>query len=224
MKIMKAAILFFLVCMQTVYAGVTPHGKIDQVTVELIAAIEEGKQYYDDEPSRFYQKIDTLIDPLFDFPSFTRAVMGPFGQRSYYSSLNAEQKQQFKEDYKRFVSVFKNSLIQTYAKGLLAFSGEKIEVLPPSKDDQNNIAAGEAVAVKQEIAGEDKTLVISYKMKADKRGEWMVRNVTIDSVNVGQLYQNQFVAAMKKHHNNFSVVIDNWMIEIKEIKTEQASI
>jgi phospholipid transport system substrate-binding protein len=60
-------------------------------------------------------------------------------------------------------------------------------------------------------------------MRPNKAGDWLVRNVTIDSVNVGQLYQNQFLAAMKKQNNNFSKVIDNWVIEQADLKRDAAS-
>ena len=76
-----------------------------------------AKDYFDLEPERFYIVVDSVLSPVVDFKSFTRSVMGPFGQRDYYASLSAEQRKVFKQEYVLFVATFKQGLVQTYAKG-----------------------------------------------------------------------------------------------------------
>ena len=100
----------------------------------------------------------------------------------------------------------------------------KITVMPADEVSLKNIAAGNSVDVDQEVEGSDKTFTITYKMRPNKKGEWMLRNVSIESINVGRLYRNQFEAAMKKHQGNFSVVIDEWVVEAKDLDKEREEI
>jgi len=197
-------------------AADAPHQRIEQTTQQLIVKIVEAKGYFEKDPERFYAEVDTILSPLVDFKSFARAVMGPFGTRDYYKSLNAEQRSQFKSDYARFVETFKSGLISTYAKGLLVFDGQKITVIPATAEEQALIAEKKAVSVLQTIAASSETYEISYKMAPNKAGEWKLKNVVIESINVGQLYRNQFVSAMKKYDNNFAKLIDNWIAETED--------
>ncbi len=193
-----------------------PHQRIEQTTEQLIVEITNAKAYFDEDPERFYAVVDGLLSPVVDFKTFTRSVMGPFGQRDYYVSLSKEEREQFKQDYKRFVQTFKQGLIASYAKGLFVFDGQEITVLSATQEDSAAIKAGKPVTVKQAIKATQDEYVVQYRMAKSKKGDWVVRNVVIESINVGQLYQNQFVASMKKHGNNFSLVIDQWVNDTKD--------
>lgn len=197
-----------------------PHQTIDEATVELLQLITDAKTYFSDDPERYYREIDTLVTPLIEFSSFARSVMGPYGSKEYYRSLKTkEERAAFKANYKRFVKTFREGLINTYAKGLLAFSGEKIAVLPATDAQKALIAAGKSVKVKQQIHGQEKVYTITYKMRPNKKGEWKMRNVVIDSINVGQLYRNQFTSSMNKYDNDFARVIDNWVVDAQSAET-----
>ena len=199
-----------------------PYQVIVAATEELSALVKSAQLYYEEEPERYFQAIAQWADPLIDFPSFTRSVMGDYGTRAYYQSLTDEQKAQFKTDYRDFVTTFKNGLISTYAKGLLAFHGQKIDVLPLTEEQQANAKANKPVDVKQTIQGKQKLYTVTYKMSPNKEGKWLLRNVQIDSVNVGQLYRQQFVASMQRHEQDFSKVIANWVIDAKGMDDEVA--
>jgi phospholipid transport system substrate-binding protein len=153
--------------------------------------------------------------------------MGPFGKRDYYASLNADQRQQFKVDYREFVETFKAGLIQTYAKGLLVFDGQKITIAPASEDELALVAQGKTVTVIQIINATSDVYTLRYKMSMNKQKQWVLKNVVMESINVGQLYQNQFLSAMKKHNNDFPTVIAQWISETKQagfkVKTDQGS-
>jgi phospholipid transport system substrate-binding protein len=221
----KFALLFSLLIFHSVaFAAVqTPHEKIAVVTQQVISAIDGAKGYFDKDPQRFYTEVEGILTPLVDFPSFTRSVMGPFGTKAYYQSLKTPtEKEAYKKNYQRFVDTFKGGLITTYGKGLLAFNGQKIEIVPATAIDLQNVAKGDYVDVIQTIQGEDALYQVIYKMRPDKKGEWMLRNVTIETINVGLLYRNQFVELMAKHKNDFGVVIDNWTVESKDTEDQSA--
>lgn len=215
MQVYRRLLLFFVSLALATLAHAepkTPHQKVDGITQQLIDLIVEAKTYFDEDPDRYYQGVEKLLDPLIDFPSFTRSVMGDYGTRDYYQSLADEPaRQAFRDNYARFVKTFKTGLIHTYAKGLLAFNGQEIVVLPPSPEELALIRQGEPVDVSQRISSNGESYLLVYKMRPDKHGEWFLRNVLIDSVNVGQLYRNQFAAAMDKYQQDFALVIDNWV-------------
>lgn len=197
----------------------TPHEKIAVVTDQVIALIKDAKTYADKDPQRFYHQVEQILDPMVDFPSFTRGVMGSYGTKNYYQSLKTQaERDNYKKNYDRFVKTFKQGLINTYGKGLLAFSGEKIEIMPASKEDKVRIAKGDYVDVVQAIHGKDAKYQVIYKMRPDKNGQWKLRNVTIETINVGLLYRNQFLESMAKYKNDFGRVIDNWTVEAKTLE------
>ena len=199
----------------------TPHETVDVITEELIELILQAKTYYDKDPERYYAAVEKLLDPLIDFPSFTRSVMGNYGTREYYQSLDSDQaKAEYRETYRRFVHVFKEGLINTYAKGLLAFSGQNIVVLPPSEEEKQLIENRKPVDVVQRISSDGDIYEVVYRMRPDGEGRWLLRNVLIESVNVGSLYRNQFASAMGKYNQDFSRVVDNWIDEIQQAEDE----
>lgn len=198
-----------------------PHKTIEQATVSLVDVIVAAKGYYEQDPDRYYHEIEQLVEPLIDFPTFARSVMGPYGTRDYYISLKTpEAREVFKQQYSQFVETFKQGLINTYGKGLLAFNGQTIAVQPPTEEDQQLIAQGESVNVVQKIQGANETYTITYKMRPDKDGSWLVRNVTIESINVGLLYRNQFVASMNKYSGDLEKVVGNWLQDAKDAESQ----
>ena len=41
-------------------------------------------------------------------------------------------------------------------------------------------------------------------------GQWKVRNVIVEGINIGLLFRDQFAQAMKANRNDLDAVIDNW--------------
>ena len=52
--------------------------------------------------------------------------------------------------------------------------------------------------------------VIEYQMRRGKKGEWRLRNLIVETINLGVIYRNQFQAAAKDAGGDLNVVIDNW--------------
>jgi phospholipid transport system substrate-binding protein len=50
-------------------------------------------------------------------------------------------------------------------------------------------------------------------MRQDRGGEWKLRNVTIEAVNLGLVYQSQFSSAAKQYDGDIDRVIDNWSVD-----------
>ena len=189
-----------------------PYQIVQQTTEQVIAIIRDGKSYYDKDPARFNQQIETVMNKVVDFESFARGVMGPYAGAQRYQALTSEQeKNDFRARIARFSETFKHGLVETYAKGLLKFDGQKIETLPPHKGD--DVASG-SVAVLQNIYGAaDKPYVVQYSMRRNRDGVWKLQNVIIEGINLGQTYRSQFAAAADHYHGDLEQVIANWHVE-----------
>lgn len=220
------ALLLALVLAMPLWAadgGKTPHQVVEATTQAVLKVITDGKQYFDKDPDRFYREVEAVLGPIVDFDGFSRSVMGRYGGPQYFRGLKtAEEKKQYVDQVKRFSDTFKNGLVRTYGKGLLTFEGQKIEVMPPRQGDIDRIKKGAAVDVTQLIHGSaDKPYVVRYKMRLDKKAnEWKLRNVTIEDINVGQVYRSQFESAATKNSGDIDKVIAGWTVEPQEFSKE----
>ena len=186
-----------------------PDAAIRSATENLLQIVDGARAYFDSDPERYYAEVDAAIAPVVDFYSFSRGVMGRWGSKAYYESLGAQEKKRYQEQVGRFVRVFREGLVRTYSKGLMAFSGEAIEVHGAKPEE---IATGVATVV-QEIHGRDgNRYVIRYKMRKDADQNWRVRNVTLDTLNLGKVYQSQFASAAGKFGGDIDAVIENWSV------------
>ena len=114
---------------------------------------------------RFHRQVDVVMTEVVDFDSFARGVMGPYANLQRLPT--DVEKMQRRDQIKRFAEIFKHGLIETYAKGLLKFNGQRIETLPPRKGDD---AASNAVGVVQNIYGSgDKPYILKQNPTFCKR-------------------------------------------------------
>lgn len=196
---------------QAATTQVSAHEVVEQTTQRVMAIITEAQGYFDEDPERFYGEIEKVLDDVVDFDSFARGVMGKYASKRMYMTLQSdEEKKQFVARMRRFSDTFREGLVRTYAKGLLAFNGNRIEVLPPAED----VAIGDSVTVVQQIYGDaEKPYVVHYKLRQDRAGEWKLRNVTIEAINLGKVYQSQFASAAKLYEGDIDKVIDNWTVD-----------
>ncbi len=188
-------------------AGVTAHEVVRQTTQQVMAAVQEAQDYAEEDPERYYATIQTILDPVIDFRGFARGVMGPYATSARYRSLDEAGRAQLRDQLDRFTEVMRLGLVRTYSKGLLAFGGSRIEVSQPTPDE----AELSRVSVQQLIyADQTEPYIVMYQMGRGKDGEWQLRNVIIESVNLGEIYRNQFESAAREHDGDLDRVIDNW--------------
>jgi len=193
-----------------------PRAIIQTAVDDMVKAIESAKVYFDKEPERFHAEIDRILLPIVDFRSFARNVMGKHGSSRYQASLTDDAaRAQFDARIDRFADRFKRGLVATYAKGLLAFEGERIEVEQLAGKGKS----GDSVTVLQNIysSGAD-SIKITYKMRKNKEQHWKVRNVHLQSINLGKVYRNQFASAARQYDGDIDKVIDNWVVESQDFE------
>ncbi len=198
-----------------------PYEVVADTTQELVKVIEEARSYIDKDPKRFTSEVRRIMDDVVDFQSFARGIMGKYGSRRYYESLKTDaERAQFRDRVMRFTNSFKDGLINTYAQGLLGFNGNRIEVLPLADD----VDLSGSVGVRQDIYGERaKPYQVMYTVRQGSDGKWKLRNVVIEGLNLGRIYQNQFDAAVKQYNGEIDKVIANWTVAPQSVMEEQAA-
>jgi len=175
----------------------TAEERVEQVSDAVLALIEAARGYAQDDPERFYREITELLDPVVDFDSFARSVMAV-----HYRDATPAQR-------RRFADSFKWGLVRTYALALTEFSTGTLRVLPPAQPQRNPTRHNVRVEV---VTPSGSVYPVQYSMALSRQGEWQVRNIIVNGVNIGLTYRNQFASAMSDPRNSGSLdkVIDGW--------------
>ena len=183
------------------------HEVIRVMTSQIMAVVAEADDYAEEDPERYYQAIDELVGEVIDYRGFARKVMGPYASKKHYRSLDERGREKLRGQLVRFTEVLRTNLVTTYSKGLLAFSGSRIELSDSGREQSGQ----KTVSVKQLIYSDgSQPYVLMYQMGLDKNSQWKLRNLIIDSINLGEIYKNQFQAAARKQNGDLDAVIDNW--------------
>ena len=177
----------------------------------------EANTYFDEEPERYYREIDAALAALVDWRGFATAVMGDYYSRG--RSMDSAGRTKLKRQRDEFAETLREGLIRSYAKGLLAFGGAKMEVQGVEASPQSARIA----SVTQLVYGEaDRVYTIRYQMGQYKDGAWRLRNLIIETINLGEIYRNQFSALAKEANDDLDLVISRWNDTISEQAEELA--
>lgn len=180
-----------------------PVEMVRETSDKMLALIEEARDYAEEDPERFYREVESLLSPVVDFESFARSVMA-----AHYRDATDEQRQQFAE-------TFKWSLVRTYALALTDFENGEVVVEPPDRPPRNP----KRQTVKMEIhTDEGEVYPVLYSVVQDDSGQWQIRNLIVNGVNMGLTYRNQFNSAMRdpRFGGDLDQVIDDWGDIVRE--------
>ena len=199
----------------------TAYVLVQETTVRVMEVVADAQEYAEADPERYYRQIQDLLDPLIDFRGFARKVMGPYASSERYRSLDESGRQQLRDQLDRFTGVMRGSLVRTYSKGLLAFEGSKIELSPPktSEAPSGEKVGNSLLSVRQLIyADRKRPYEVMYQMGEEKAGDWKLRNVIIENVNLGEIYRDQFLTSAREHSGNLNAVIDSWTTVVVDVE------
>ena len=193
--------------------GSSAHEVVRSATMEVMAVVAEAQAYADDDPERYYDEVLAVLDPVVDFRGFARSVMGPYASSERYLGLDESGRAQLRAQLDSFTEVMRSGLIRTYSKGLLAFGGSRIEVSETSPEE----AQLSRVSVQQLIYSEaTEPYMVMYQMGRNKQGEWKLRNMIIESVNLGEIDRSQFEASAREYDGDLDQVIAAWSTQALE--------
>ena len=183
--------------------GQSAHDIVQTTTNQLLDDLKANKELYKSNPQDFYKALNNIVGPAVDVEGISKSIMTV----KYSRNATPAQMQRFQENFKR-------SLMQFYGNALLEFKNQGITV-GPAKDE-----SGDRTSVDMIVKGDNgATYPLSYTLNK-VNGEWKVRNVIVNGINIGKLFRDQFADAMQKNGNNLDKTIDNWAGEVAKVKQE----
>ena len=178
---------------------------ISDVTAQVMTVVAEANAYFDEDPDRYYREIDDALAGLVDWRGFATAVMGEYYSRG--RDMDQAGRANLKRQRDDFARTLREGLIRSYAKGLLAFGGARMEVQGVEASPQSARVA----SVTQLVYGEaERVYTIRYQMGQYKDGAWRLRNLIIETINLGEIYRNQFSGLARDADDDLDSVIAQW--------------
>lgn len=171
-----------------------PHKFIDTKAQEMVAVIRNNQELFAKDPELFKDKINIIFEPMVDFRRVGASVMG----KKYYLASSKEQRL-------KFIESFRTSLLDTYSSTLAQWGDQKIITIFPELTEFQKTED-----VKQNLITSSNTYPITYKVRRDKNGNWLIINIIVNGVNLGLTFRNQFQALAKEHNENIDEVIKHW--------------
>ncbi|MFV3403561.1 MlaC/ttg2D family ABC transporter substrate-binding protein [Pseudomonas sp. NY15463] len=174
---------------------------IQGTTNELLSDLKANKEQYKSNPQAFYDALNRILGPVVDADGISKSIMTV----KYSRKATPEQMQRFQENFKR-------SLMQFYGNALLEYNNQGITVDPTKAED------GDRASVGMKVTGNNGAVYpVQYTLQ-NLGGEWKVRNVIVNGINIGKLFRDQFSDAMQRNGNDLDKTIDGWAGEVAKAK------
>jgi len=189
------AFVLAILCFQNIaIAEPNPHQFIDSQAQMMVSIIKNNQELYDEDPEMFKSKINAVFEPMVDFRRVGASVMG----KKYYLAASASQRLQF-------IQAFKSSLLDTYSSTLAQWGDQEITTIFPEVSESKPTED-----VQQNLITSNNIYPITYKVRKDKNGNWLIINIIVNGVNLGLTFRNQFQALAKEHNENIDEIIKHW--------------
>jgi len=203
-SILRRGLLVLLAALPLVanaVAAPSAHDLVQDTTNRLLADLAANKEKYKKDPNDFYAALNTIVGPVVDAEGISKSIMTV----KYSRKATPEQMKTFEEN-------FKKGLFQFYGNALLEYNNLGI-VVDPAKDE-----SGDRTSVGMTVKGSNGAIYpVQYTLEKIN-GEWKLRNVIINGINIGKLFRDQFADAMSRNGNNLQATIDNWAGEVAKAK------
>jgi phospholipid transport system substrate-binding protein len=174
----------------------TPQEVVEDTSNRVMTVLDANRDTYKDDTDAFVEGLNEVLDPVVDFQGIARSVM-----TVRYSREATD------EQMERFIDTFKRSMVEFYGNALLDFDSGQIKVLPSNGRGQQS---ADRTSVNMEIRASNGNIYpVTYTM-VNLDGQWKVRNVIVEGINIGLLFRDQFAQAMQANRNDLDAVIDGW--------------
>ena len=184
-------------------AAGSAHDLVQDTTSKMLADLKANKEQYKQDPSRFYEALNTIVGPVVDAEGISKSIMTV----KYSRKATPAQMQTFQEN-------FKKGLFQFYGNALLEYNNQGITVAPAGDE------SGDRTSVNMIVKGYNGAVYpVQYTLEK-VNGEWKLRNVIINGINIGKLLRDQFADAMQRNGNNLDKTINGWAGEVAKAKEE----
>lgn len=206
MAILRSACLALLASLPLLAAAApspSAHDLVQSATQEMLSDLSANREQYRSNPNAFYDALNRIVGPVVDAEGISRSIMTV----KYSRSATPAQITRFQENFKR-------SLFQFYGNALLEYNNQGI-VVDPAKDE-----SGDRTSIGMQVKGTNGAVYpVQYTLEK-VNGEWKVRNVIVNGINIGKLFRDQFADAMQRNGNDLDKTIDGWAGEVAKAKQE----
>jgi phospholipid transport system substrate-binding protein len=200
----RCALLLLTLFPLLALAAPTPDQVVQHTVDQLLADLKANKERYRTDHQAFYDSLNNILGPVVDAEGISRSIMTV----KYSRQASPEQMQRFEENFKR-------SLMQFYGNALLEYDNQDIKVQPGSVE-------GDRASVNMNVTDSKGTVYpVSYTLQ-QVNGQWLLRNVIINGINIGKLFRDQFADAMQKNGNDLDKTIDNWGQVVAQARQTEA--
>ena len=109
-------------------AAGSAHDLVQDTTSKMLADLKANKEQYKQDPSKFYNALNTIVGPVVDAEGISKSIMTV----KYSRKATPAQMQTFQEN-------FKKGLFQFYGNALLEYNNQGI-IVDPAKDETGDRA------------------------------------------------------------------------------------
>ena len=175
MRVIITGIMLMLFSSGVSATHITPEDTVRDTTDEVLARLETDRLDLEAHPEHLQTLVQELIVPHFDFDTMARLVLGRYWK-------NLDDSEQI-----RFISGFRDLLVQRYAYILLSYHNHSITYEPVQPMGERGY-----VIVKQIISSEGRPpLPIEYPMRPLEDG-WKVIDLIVDEISLVRNYRKTF--------------------------------
>ena len=186
--------IFILAISLDVLSEINPHEFIDSKAQEMVNVLKKNNELFYSDKDAYENKIKVIFEPIIDFRRVSALVMG----KKYYVASSKEQR-------RKFIEVFKDSLLDTYSETLAQWQDQKIITIFPENDKYEK-----QVNVKQNLYTSSSVYPIKYTLRRDG-DEWKIINIVVNGVNLGLTFRNQFRALADSNNGDMDLTIASWV-------------
>ncbi|AIA76584.1 ABC transporter substrate-binding protein [Halomonas sp. XH26] len=183
----------------------SPEALVRENVNEFMEQINGREDYYANNLNELKALVNDSLNDVADFRYIGASVMG-----SYFRNATPEQRS-------RFADVFRQTLIDTYTRGLVTFDYDELRVLTDQRGQRYEDQASVDMEV---VATNGQIYPVSYSLRLSN-GEWKVVNVIVNGINLGLTFRNQFDQSMRENNRDYDAVIRSWSPEIGVDELEQ---
>ena len=188
---------FFILNISTFsWSDEDPYLFIDSNAQKMVQVLTENVDLFESDRELYENKIKEIFEPMIDFRRVAASVMG----KKYYLMAS-------KDERAKFVNIFKDSLLDTYAETLAQWGDSLISTEFPKSNLNKEITS---VEVRQTLDTGSSKYPISYKLRKSNEG-WKIVNIIINGVNLGLTFRNQFQALAVSHEEDIETTLKNWV-------------
>jgi len=190
---LSASMLAAMVASTSVQAAPEPAPVfVKRISDTLVDRLVKERANYQKNPAVLNTIVKENIEPYVDFEGFARGVMG-----QYYRQASPAQRT-------TFTQTFRQSLIRTYAKGLAAYNNESYSIRPftPGRDPSKAV-------VSMDFKTSNGNIPVTYQL-IQSGDSWKVRNVSLNGIDIGLTFRNQFSSTVQSNKGNLDNAIKNF--------------